>query len=158
MLNFETWHWKDHWELLLLKVKIPPYSIWIETDWLVQADVFFFFVFFYSAQWLFVFCLETARSALGDARTVLCVIKVPVHTWAELSSSVTYLQPLLFARQSRAYNCVPNTTVFFYYSDLAGQQAVISNISCVRKWRVQSYRFLSNVSADGVYDIISFGL
>lgn len=120
--------------------------------------MFFFCFFFYSAQWLFVFCLETARSALGDARTVLCVIKVPVHTWAELSSSVTYLQPLLFARQSRAYNCVPNTTVFFYYSDLAGQQAVISNISCVRKWRVQSYRFLSNVSADGVYDIISFGL
>lgn len=124
-------------------------------DWLTCSGGWFFF---YSAQWLFVFCLETARSALGDARTVLCVIKVPVHTWAELSSSVTYLQPLLFARQSRAYNCVPNTTVFFYYSDLAGQQAVISNISCVRKWRVQSYRFLSNVSADGVYDIISFGL
>lgn len=93
------------------------------------------FFFFWMVQWLFALYLETAWSASGDARTDLRVIKVPVQTSAELSSSVTDLQCLLFTRPSHVYYCVHNTVshITDFCSSVLADHHKWYNTSCNRK-------------------------
>lgn len=87
--------------------------------------------------------ISVGRCQNGSVR----VIKVPVQTSAELSSSVTDLQCLLFARPPHVYDCAQYHITDFFFLFILPFRQIQLNISWNRKLHTAVLKLLIKCSS-----------